>query len=377
MKAARAAKADAPRAPSAIAADPTAAPPLGPSSPPPQIQTPGSPPPIAAVPLAVATSPSPTPLDKGKRVLVVSSDDEDSGGGLVFKRRRAARAPTPQAASPQGGSSPMDNPPGASFPIATTVQGEEGDVISLPPPIMQLLRGFNGEDMPESPDRREGMPYYLGAFLAVVLDWRTQARNAAWQSHRLQTLETKISTLEQENEKLRRQDEASQASLKLAEIAKEETERQLVKAEKELAEAADLQTDFYTQEVALQVQVTGLQAMIKNCEEVQASLKSRCCEQAEAMGLLQADRDKLKTEVSRLTVEKEALEKQVASGDAAVEALEKEKKALVDDMAGTFEEGFQEALAQAACVNPGIDVSICDSTHHIVDGKVVPLDLDD
>jgi len=261
---------------------------------------------------------------------------------------------------------------------------------------MQLLRGFNGEDMPESPDRREGMPYYLGAFLAVVLDWRTQARNAAWQSHRLQTLETKISTLEQENEKLRRQDEASQASLKLAEIAKEETERQLVKAEKELAEiakeeterqlvkaekelaeAADLQTDFYTQEVALQVQVTGLQAMIKNCEEVQASLKSRCCEQAEAMGLLQADRDKLKTEVSRLTVEKEALEKQVASGDAAVEALEKEKKALVDDMAGTFEEGFQEALAQAACVNPGIDVSICDSTHHIVDGKVVPLDLDD
>ena len=46
-------------------------------------------------------------------------------------------------------------------------------------------------------------------------------------------------------------------------------------------------------------------------------------------------------------------------------------------MAGTFEEGFQEALAQATCVNPGIDVSSCDSTHHIVDGKVVPLDLDD
>ena len=214
------------------------------------------------------------------------------------------------------------------------------------------------------------MPFYLGAFLAVALDWRTQARNAAWQSHKLQTLETKISTLEQENEKLRRQDEASQASLKLAETAKEE-------AEKQLAEAADLQTDFHTQEIALQVQVTGLQAMIEACEEVQVNLKNRCCEQAEAMGLLQADCDKLTVEVGRLIVEKEALEKQVASGDAAVEALEKEKKALVDDMAGTFEEGFQEALAQAACVNPGIDVSGCDSTHHIVDGKVVPLDLDD
>jgi len=85
--------------------------------------------------------------------------------------------------------------------------------------------------------------------------------------------------------------------------------------------------------------------MIEACEEVQVDLKSRCCEQAEAMGLLQADRDKLQVEVSRLGVEKEALEKQVASGDAAAEELEKEKKALVDDMAGTFEEGFQEALA--------------------------------
>ena len=49
----------------------------------------------------------------------------------------------------------------------------------------------------------------------------------------------------------------------------------------------------------------------------------------------------------------------------------------VDDMAGTFEEGFKEALAQAACKNPGINVSNCDPTHHVVDGRVVPLELDD
>jgi len=52
------------------------------------------------------------------------------------------------------------------------------------------------------------------------------------------------------------------------------------------------------------------------------------------------------------------------------------KKTLIQDMAGTFEEGFQEALAQAICMNPGIDISNCDSTHHIVDGKVVPLEMD-
>ena len=77
--------------------------PLGPSSPPQSprtLLTPNSPPPIAAVPLAVASSPALAPRDKGKRVLEILSDDEDSGEGLVFKRRRAARAFTPPPTSP-------------------------------------------------------------------------------------------------------------------------------------------------------------------------------------------------------------------------------------------------------------------------------------
>jgi len=152
-----------------------------------------------------------------------------------------------------------------------------------------------------------------------------------------------------------------------------------------------LQADFYAREVALQVQVTSLQDIVEAYEEVQKDLNDRCCDQADemkrmegematqakAMGLLQVDYDKLQVEVSRLRVEKEALEKQVASGDATIEELEKDKKTLIHDMAGTFEEGFQEALAQAVCMNPGIDISNCDSTHHIVDGKFVPLELDD
>ena len=76
-------------------------------------------------------------------------------------------------------------------------------------------------------------------------------------------------------------------------------------------------------------------------------------------------------------MEKEALEKQVASSDSTIEELEKAKKALIDDIVGTFEEGFKEALAQAVYENPGINVSNCDSTHHVVDGRVVPLELDD
>ncbi|XP_068498255.1 formin-like protein 18 [Phaseolus vulgaris] len=422
MNAARAAKASASSAPAADPNPPSTLPPpppttteapLGSSSPSPRspeaLQTPGSPPPIAAVPLAVASSPAPTPLDKGKRVLEIISDDEDSDGVAPFKRRKAARVPLLSAASPQGDDSFRDNPPSATSLPPTMVQEETGegdesapppppvevsaspasvattpDLIAIPPPIMHLMRGFSGGSMPEGSDRKEGMPFYLGAFLAVALEWRAQARNAVLQTQTLQALETRVVALEEEKKTLGRQNETYQTTLKQAQEAKEE-------AEKQLAEAVELQVDSYTREVTLQVQVAGLQGVVEAYDEVQKVLKSRCCEQADklertegematqakAMGLLQVDYDKLQVEVSRLRVEKEALEKQVASGDAIIEELEKDKKTLIHDMGGTFEEGFKEALAQAVCENPGIDVSNCDSTHHIVDGKVVPLEMDD
>jgi len=84
----------------------------------------------------------------------------------------------------------------------------------------------------------------------------------------------------------------------------------------------------------------------------------------EALGLLQAEANKLR-------VEKEFLEKQLVSKDSRIAELEGEVQELTGEMAGAFDEGFQEALAQASCENPGINVSNCDPTHHVVDGKVV------
>jgi len=422
LKAARATKAGASTAPTADPSLPLSSPsptptttetPLGASSPPPHspqtLQTPNSPPPIAAVPLVVASSPAPAPLDKGKRVLEILSDDEDSDGGLVFKRRKAARVPILPAASPQGGESFRDNPPSATSPQPTIVQEEKGDgaesapsppqaeassipvfvsaapdLIAIPLPIMHLMRGFNGGLMLEGSDRREGMPFYLGAFLVVALDWRAQARNAASHTQALQTLKEEVVALKEEKEALGCQNVVYQASLKLAQEAKEEAERQL-------DEAMEFQADFYVREVSLQVQIMGLQDMVEASEELQKDLEDQCYGQAEilewmeeematqakTLDLLQIDHDKLQIEVNQLRVEKEALEKQVASGDSTIEELEKAKKALIDDMVGTFEEGFKEALAQAACENPGINISNCDSTHHVVDGRVVPLELDD
>ena len=70
------------------------------------------------------------------------------------------------------------------------------------------------------------MPFYLGAFLAVALDWRTQARNAASHTQALQALKEEVATLKEEKEALGRQNVVYQASLKLAQEAKEEAERQ-------------------------------------------------------------------------------------------------------------------------------------------------------
>ncbi|XP_068503929.1 formin-like protein 18 [Phaseolus vulgaris] len=367
MKEARAAKAGASSTPAADPIPPPILPPpppitteapLGsiPSSPHSleALQTPGSPLPIVAVPLAVASSPAPTPLDKGKRVLEILSDDEDSEGVTPFKRRKSARVPLLPEASPQRGNSFMDNPPSATSLPPTAVQEEGGegaesapppppaevsaspapvaaapDLIAIPPPIMHLMRGFSGGTMPKGTDRKEGMPFYLGAFLAVALEWRAQARNAVLQAQTLQALETKVTALEEEKKTLECQNKTYQSTLKQAQEAKE-------KAEKQLAEAMGFQADFYTREVALQVQLTGLQDLVEAGAEVQKDLKDRCCEQAEemermegematqakAMGLLQVDYDKLQVEVNRLRVEKEALEKQISAATKFIAVIE-------------------------------------------------------
>jgi len=102
------------------------------------LQTPNSPPPIAAVPLAVANTPPTAPLDKGKKVLTISSEDEDLDVRPAYKRRRTNRIVYSRSPSPPHGGSLMNNPPSTTspspFPSPQTVQ-EEGVVEFVPLPI--------------------------------------------------------------------------------------------------------------------------------------------------------------------------------------------------------------------------------------------------
>jgi len=73
-------------------------------------------------------------------------------------------------------------PPPAEVSDSPASVAAAPDLIAIPPPIMHLMRGFSGGSMPEGYDRKEGMPFYLGAFLAVALEWRAQARNVVLQT---------------------------------------------------------------------------------------------------------------------------------------------------------------------------------------------------
>jgi len=123
-------------------------------------QTPTSPSPIAAVPLAAASTHAPARPDKGKRVLEINSDSEDSGSPLVFKKRRPARVPTLPATSPGGRNSLRDDPPSATSLSPQAVQEEQDEgAESVPPPLtLSEVAGASGSVPPTpapAPSSRE------------------------------------------------------------------------------------------------------------------------------------------------------------------------------------------------------------------------------
>ena len=90
-------------------------------------------------------------------------------------------------------------------------------------------------------------------------------------------------------------------------------------------------------------------------------------------------------ECSRLNTENKSLQAKVQELTSALASKDQEMVAqaanfkaveekLVGESATSFVEEFTEALVQAACANPGIDVSGCNPLNEVVDGKLVPLE---
>ncbi|XP_068503779.1 uncharacterized protein [Phaseolus vulgaris] len=191
----------------------------------------------------------------------------------------------------------------------------------------------------------------------------------------LQALKREVASLKEEKLKL---EDAYKASLAETREAEEAVNMRWHEADQKCA-------DLLGSMIPLQAEVTKLKEVAENFK----ALEDRCVSQEaklvetegelaakiEALNLLQAENGTLQADFNKLRVEKEFLDKQLATQNSKIEELEKSNKELLDDMAGTFDEGFKEALAQATCENPGIDTSNCNPGNQIVDGKVVALDL--
>jgi len=239
------------------------------------------------------------------------------------------------------------------------------------------MRGFTERSSGSSSGeaKKEGMPYYMGAFLAIALEWHAQAKSKAGETQALQALKQEVATLKEEKLKLERLWERKEGAYKTSLM---ETRKVEEVANLRLHEAGQKYADLLGSMIPLQAEVAELKVAAENSKTLGVKLgetEGELAAKIEALNLLQAKNGKLQADVNKLQVEKEFLDKQLATQNSKVEELEKSNKELIDDMAGTFEEGFKEALAQATCENPEINTSNCDPGNQIVDGKVVPLDL--
>ena len=200
---------------------------------------------------------------------------------------------------------------------------------------MQLMRGFNERSSGSSSGeaKKEGMPYYMGAFLAIALDWRAQAKTKAIEMQTLQDLKREVATHREEKLKL---EDAYQASL--AETRKVEEAATL-----RLREADQKHADLLGSMAPLQAKVAELRVVAEIYKALgvkQSKTKGELPAKTEALNLFQVEHDTFQAEVNKLQVEKEFLEKQLATKDSKVEELEKANQDLLDDMADTFDEGF-------------------------------------
>ena len=118
--------------------------------------------------------------------------------------------------SSHGAESLREDPPSASSPPhlralegMVEVEPESAPPLApeLPSPIQDSLRGFLEGRSPrgqaEGP-KKEGIFYYMGAFMACASTWREQAKAKAIEASNLQALEKEVVSLRWEKERLAR-----------------------------------------------------------------------------------------------------------------------------------------------------------------------------
>ena len=174
------------------------------------------------------------------------------------------------------------------------------------------------------------------------------------------------------------QEGAYKESLRIAQKAREE-------ANKRLHEVAQAQAEFLNEVVPLRTKIADLETVAETSKAYQKKLEDQCVNREQTLGKTEVALANKTDECSRLTTENKSLQAKVQELSSALASKDQEMVAqatnfkavedkLVGESATSFAEGFAEALVQAACANPDIDVSGCSPLNEVVDGKLVPLE---
>ena len=148
---------------------------------------------------------------------------------------------------------------------------------------------------------------------------------------------------------------------------------------------AQAQAELLNEVVPLRTKIANLEAVAETSKAYQKKLKDQCVDREQKLGKYEVALANKTDECSRLTAENASLQAKVQELTSALASKDQEiimqaasfkvaEEKLVEEAASGFAEGFAEALVQAACANPGIDVSGCSPLNKVVDGKIVAME---
>jgi len=313
--------------------------------------SPTTPPPSAT---STPNTTEPAPVDnsqKGVVAVVVDSEDEDTYTVLVFKRLRVGEAVAPSH-STSGGLTPAfkDNPPSASSPRNLIVHEGGGESTpkgqQMPPPLelhaflQEALKRFQDQDMVKSLE---------GNFLQICVarglgDFLVASSLALIKAQEMQDLQVKMKKLKEElvlkTKAFSNHETAMYQELASLRQSEKDVKKLLFDKSQEVVQLEAKIFPLHNKVVDLEEKVEGMQAKM-------AKLEERATQREVQLG----------------QVEGELAEK--------VELFKKDEEELTNDVADAYYEGFQDAIAQFACMHPKVDLSPFTESKCVVDGQLV------
>jgi len=145
---------------------------------------------------------------------------------------------------------------------------------------------------------------------------------------------------------------------------------------------AQTQAGLLNEVVPLRTKIADLEATVETFKAYQKKLEDQYVDREQTLGKTEVALADKTDECSRLTTEDTSLQAKVQELISALASKDQEMTAqaanfkvaeekLVEEAATGFADGLAEALVQAACANPSIDVFGCSPLNEVVDGKIV------